>query len=121
MKVIFLDIDGVMVTGSYQRPSTHYNGYQFNPSCVDNLKQIMNQTGASIVVSSTWRKAGFRFLKQMLTANGIDKGLVGQTPVLANRDRGDEIQQYIEESQLDPSFTVEQFVILDDHNDMGKL
>lgn len=121
MKAIFLDIDGVMITGSYRKLSPAYDGYQFHPTCVENLKEIMNETGASIVVSSTWRKAGFMRLKQMLEANGIKEGLVGQTPVIDYSTRGEEIRQYIEESRLDPLRTIEQFVILDDNDDMGDL
>lgn len=121
MNVIFLDIDGVMITGSYRKLSPAYDGYQFHPTCVENLKEIMARTGAYIVVSSTWRKAGFTRLKQMLEANGIKEGLVGQTPISNYSTRGEEILQYIEESKLDPSRTVDKFVILDDHDDMGEL
>lgn len=121
MKVIFLDLDGVMITGSYQKRSAQFEGCQFAPSCVDNLKQIMERTGAYIVVSSTYRMAGFEYLRKMFAANGLTHGLIGQTPVIEYSIRGDEILQYIEESKMDPRYTVEQFVILDDHDDMGEL
>ncbi|MBP1931047.1 HAD domain-containing protein [Ammoniphilus resinae] len=121
MKVIFLDLDGVMITGSNQKLSSEYDGYVFTPTSVEHLKQIIDQTGAFIVVTSTYRKAGFSYLKKMFEANGITEGLIGQTPVLAYHSRGREIQQYIDESQLDPSLTVEKFVIIDDHDDMGEL
>jgi len=121
MKVIFLDLDGVMINGSYQNLSSEYDGYAFNPSSVDHLKQIIDQTGAYIVVTSTYRKAGFSFLKKMFESNGITQGLIGQTPILAYHSRGREIQQYIDESRLDPALTVEKFVIIDDHDDMGEL
>lgn len=121
MKVIFLDLDGVMITGSYQKRSTEFEGYHFTPSSVKNLKQIMERTGAYIVVSSTYRMAGFEYLRKMFNANGLTDGLIGQTPVIEYGIRGDEIWQYIEESRLDPQNAVEQFVILDDHDDMGEL
>lgn len=121
MKVIFLDLDGVMITGSYQKRSTEFEGYQFTPLCVEHLKQIMERTGACIVVSSTYRKAGYDYLRKLFEANGLPTGLVGQTPVIDYSIRGDEIRQYIEESHLDPHYAVEQFVILDDHDDMGEL
>lgn len=121
MKVIFLDLDGVMITGSYQKRSTQFEGYRFTPSCVDNLKQMMEKTGAKIVVTSTYRMAGFEYLRKMFEANGLTEGLIGQTPVIEYSIRGEEIRQYIEESHFDPSNAVEQFVILDDHDDMGEL
>lgn len=121
MKVIFLDLDGVMITGSYQKRSTEFEGYYFTPSSVENLKQILERTGAYIVVSSTYRMAGFEYLRKMFNANGLTDGLIGQTPVIDYGIRGDEIRQYIEESRLDPQNAVEQFVILDDHDDMGEL
>ncbi len=121
MKVIFLDIDGVMITGTHLKPSHAYNGYEFAPAAVENLKQIIDQTGAAIVVSSTWRTGGFAFLQKMFTSNGITKGLAGQTPVIHYASRGEEIQQYIEESKWDHNLKVERFVILDDNDDMGEL
>ena len=47
MKVLFLDMDGVLVT---QRPSVA------EPNLVENLKYIINTTGARIVLSSDWRR-----------------------------------------------------------------
>ncbi|WP_134701827.1 HAD domain-containing protein [Ammoniphilus sp. YIM 78166] len=121
MKVIFLDIDGVMITGTHLKPSHAYNGYEFAPVAVENLKEIIEQTGAAIVVSSTWRTGGFAFLQNMFHSNGIAKGLVGQTPVIHYASRGQEIQQYIEESKWDPTLKVDRFIILDDNDDMGHL
>lgn len=121
MKVIFLDIDGVMITGSHLKRSHAYEGYQFAPDAVTNLKQIMEETGAEIVVSSTWRTGGFTFLAKMFNSNGITTGLAGQTPIIHYANRGQEIQQYIEESKWDPKLTVDRFVILDDNDDMGEL
>lgn len=121
MKVIFIDIDGVMVTGSHLVKSTDYEGYEFNPNCVKNLKEILNKTGAYIVVSSTWRKGGFNRLKTIFESYGMHSRLIGQTPVNDYGIRGDEIKQYNEESSLDPSSTIEKFIILDDDDDMGEL
>lgn len=114
MKVIFLDIDGVMITNLSSKRG-------FNPTCVENLNQIIQQTGASIVVSSTYRQMGFSLLKEWFKANGIEEGLIGITPITSYRTRGEEIKQYIEEAQLDPSLTVDQFVIIDDYDDMSDL
>ena len=114
MKVIFLDIDGVMIT-------TNSPIGRFDPVCVKNLKQIMDRTGAYIVVSSTYRSLGFVRLKELFAANGITKGLIGVTPVIQYGIRGEEIKQYIEEASLDPSSTIDRFVIIDDNDNMGEL
>ena len=46
MKVIFLDIDGVL----------NYRGSDFiDARCLNNLRHIVNETGAKIVIISTWR------------------------------------------------------------------
>lgn len=62
MKIIFLDFDGVMDTAYYDHilskeglPSCDEYGAVFDPSCVMNLKHIIDQTGADIVVSSSWK------------------------------------------------------------------
>lgn len=112
MKVIFLDVDGVMIVG---------NERSFHPECVKNLKEITRRTGAFIVVSSTYRQMGWKKLTEWFAANGVSEGLIGMTPMLNGATRGEEIRQYIEESKLDPSTAVDQFVIIDDHDNMGPL
>ena len=60
MKVIFLDFDGVMDTGYYfaalireHKPRFDSYGMVFDPYCIENLRKIIDKTGAKIVVSST--------------------------------------------------------------------
>ena len=48
-KIIFLDIDGVLCLGK-----DHFRG--MNSKALENLKFIINETGAKIVVSSSWRE-----------------------------------------------------------------
>ena len=62
MKVLFLDFDGVMDTEYYDhilseagKPISDEYGLLFDPECVKNLKYIIDNTGADIVVSSTWK------------------------------------------------------------------
>jgi hypothetical protein len=65
MKVIFLDIDGVLNCELWYRKrhaevdmhevSAQYPFYEFSPELVENLNRITEETGAKIVVSSTWR------------------------------------------------------------------
>jgi hypothetical protein len=51
MKIIFLDIDGVLCFS--HRPVNGY--FRFNKKCVQNLKRILKKTNADIVLSSTRR------------------------------------------------------------------
>lgn len=51
MRVIFLDIDGVLTTYSYHNPDTN----NINPDKVQFLSQIVKRTGAKIVLTSTWK------------------------------------------------------------------
>ena len=62
MKVIFLDFDGVMDTVYYDyvlakegKLGNDEYGCVFDPNCIKNLKHIIDQTGADIVVSSSWK------------------------------------------------------------------
>ena len=62
MKIIFLDFDGVMDTAYYDhvlakegKPGNDKYGTIFDPYCVQNLKRIIDETGAKIVVSSSWK------------------------------------------------------------------
>ncbi len=63
IKVIFLDVDGVLVhTGTVGRRRklvnpTRVQGYiaQLDEVCVQRLKDVLEQTGALLVISSTWR------------------------------------------------------------------
>lgn len=60
--IIFLDFDGVLNTEQYQarlavdgKPNKDAWGPLFDPRAVDNLRMILDTTGASIVISSSWR------------------------------------------------------------------
>lgn len=55
MKIIFLDIDGVLALMHKQHDEF---GSLFHEEFVNNLKWIIDETGAKIVISSSWRKSG---------------------------------------------------------------
>jgi predicted mannosyl-3-phosphoglycerate phosphatase (HAD superfamily) len=64
VKVIFLDIDGVLcnhesISAGYKtRTAPEQDPYGPHVDCVAALNRIIKETGAKIVVSSTWRHAG---------------------------------------------------------------
>jgi len=134
MKVIFLDIDGVLCSIDYMnarhfkfRSDVHTGkekypikdcdvgdefGNYFDDRCVLYLESILNFTGAKIVISSTWRKKGLQRMKNLWDYRYLPGEVVGITPVL-NKSRGEEIEEYL---QLNDDIT--SFVIIDDNDDM---
>jgi Swiss Army Knife RNA repair-like protein len=127
MKVIFLDIDGVLVNrSSLMAASGAWAKGQ--PSCVAALNEITDKTDAKIVISSTWRSCGLEMMQEFLADWGVKGEVIGCTPDLSWRtgqiyaatERGDEIQAWLDlrESAIGD---VEAFVILDDDADMKHL
>mmetsp|Transcript_6678 Transcript_6678/g.11696 ORF Transcript_6678/g.11696 Transcript_6678/m.11696 type:complete len:232 (-) Transcript_6678:72-767(-) len=74
MKLIFLDIDGVLVT---RRPGV------FEESLLMNLKRIVDTTGADIVLSSDWRRHPSARLEAKRVLNAVGLTFIGCTPCLS--------------------------------------
>jgi len=61
MKIIFLDIDGVLVPDYLKDGDeafssfNHWNAAPFSKSCMKVLNRILKKTGAKVVISSDWR------------------------------------------------------------------
>ena len=55
VKVIFLDFDGVLNSDEYVRRCGHF-GVILNPDKMELLKQLVEETGANIVLSTSWRE-----------------------------------------------------------------
>lgn len=117
-KVIFLDIDGVLNSDTTIRRTA--DNYVFVGSRqLKNLKNIINVTGAKVVLSSDWRydrdnpeyNSDYLELKNELMRYGIR--FYGFTPELSSAHRGAEIDQWLKEHA-----EVSNFVILDDRTDM---
>lgn len=130
MKVLFLDIDGVLNSGNYiKRLDGQFDDpqYQIDPEAVVRLNAITNLTDCKIVVSSTWRLAflnrmagPLRSLQGCLQMYGITGDIIGMTPNKPNctrNQRGKEIQSWLD----DHIGQVDKFVIIDDDSDMGRL
>lgn len=127
MKIVFLDIDGVLVTRRSLEIKTRSPWWHlFDPPCVAALNTITATTGAVLVVSSTWRlHADWCGLVKFIADQGVIAEVIGATPrLLAKRDgvfcselRGIEIQAWLCEYE----HPVESFIILDDDSDMAHL
>lgn len=128
MKVIFLDIDGVLNTAHSMKKrevfiemGDHVVGFnQFDEICVENFNKLIEATGAKIVISSTWREGcvrngTFHLLVEHLKKQGVKGEVIGHTPVTWKGVRNREIDMWLEENK--ESSGVEKYVIIDD--DLG--
>ena len=133
-KVLFLDIDGVLNTKWWytqmdrNTPKDKYC-YAFDPNAVSNLKKIIDETGADIVISSSWKSFGISELEDMWQDRGLPGKLIGITPntvsdeMLLNADldnmelfsiRGTEIKEWLTKHGKH----VSHYAIIDDMDNM---
>ena len=121
MKIIFLDIDGVLNYGGCKaRSATGCLGVEEEK--VKLLRQIIDQTGAIVVLTSTWKTDWFptefiedlpkdgQYLEKQLAKHKVFIRAKTEDPSWAQRGQG--ILDFIETS----NYSVEQFVILDDES-----
>lgn len=131
MKIIFLDIDGVMNHQLYYREKSqherHNSGdiYDIDPVSVGFLNTLIDQTGAKVVISSTWRHSGIEYCRTALLAKGFQGEIIDITPNLRHEGclRGNEIYHWINiNSEMlcgTPNGSdFKEYVILDDDTDM---
>jgi len=110
MKVIFLDFDGVL--NLISQGHDDYGGI-FHEHFVNNLKELVEATDAKIVVSSSWRSSGLKYVRDMWEHRNYPGEVIAITPKLRDcRIRGKEIAVFME------LFHVDNYVILDDDTDM---
>ena len=111
MKVLFLDIDGVLNKRSDGEVITETDSiYTVNRVLLEHLHKIVEDTNCKIVLSSTWRifKDGIEFLEEYGQLEIFDV-----TKRIHNGRRGEEIQVYLDEHP-----DVESYAIVDDDSDM---
>lgn len=110
MKVIFLDIDGVLNSDEYidkiKKLNVNTIKRKVSVNKISLLKKAVDATGARVVLTSSWRyRRDGTLLKSLLSKYGI---LADSTPFLDNK-RGLEINKYLSDNPL-----VDRYVILDD-------
>lgn len=113
-KVIFLDMDGVM------NPAFAGNSYITKESAMQ-LKRIVAETGANVVLSTSWREFPdwAHFLRDFFAV--LDIPVIGATPVIHTRDLPDgagderpyEIRRWIERFAGSGRFN---YVVFDDND-----
>ena len=109
MKVLFLDVDGVLNNPSTPVPSD--NGLAIDPFMAFLVGRLVEDTGCKIVLSSSWRFIPFiRMTLERRVCTIYDVTSLSRESHLS---RGEEIALWLKE-HLD----VESYAILDDENDM---
>lgn len=113
MKVIFLDVDGVLNTKKTKdRVSFPPWGQKFrglDNGKVRRVSKLALETGAKVVISSTWREyMDLDELRGLLSKRGFRAEIIGKTPH-GGMTRGEEIQGWIDLNGMPDSF-----VVLDD-------
>jgi hypothetical protein len=85
MKILFMDHDGVLVPvwggkDCAMKKDNPWKCEPFSAKAVALLNNILQQTGAEIVVSSDWRKHyTLQELRDIYAANGVIRGPIGFT------------------------------------------
>lgn len=118
-KFLFLDVDGVLNNGSwamemYERGVRVFrDGLLFEPSLVQ-LRRIVDETGVTIVVSSSWRldPEACERLREWLAKYGMV--IHDQTPCVGV-ERGEDITAWFKKH---PGRY--RYIILDDDDDMSR-
>jgi hypothetical protein len=128
MKIVFLDIDGVLNSEAWfstRRAFDRANAAGFpsshlDPAAIVRVNEISQATGAGVVLSTSWRS--MEHIGLILYKHGMRVPILGKTPHLGSKtnggvyrpvDRGHEIQAW-----MDEFVTPDAYVILDDDFDM---
>jgi hypothetical protein len=148
MKIIFLDIDGVLnCEEAYRSGECKYQEWIWEDGRKDHyqrfcswsrdlLNKLIEETGAKIVISSTWRHSGIEFMKKVWEYEKMSGEIIGITPSLRSSEldipRGLEIKYYLEkdlgfshinwdrniQNEYIEKSGVENYIIIDDDADM---
>ena len=88
-------------------------------SAVDLLKEVVEKTGAVIVISSTWRiNHSLKRFKEMFSLYGWeDAPVIDHTPRTMDGFRGREINIWIREQEDFDGLKIYKYVIVDDSSD----
>ena len=129
MKVIFLDVDGVLNTEEcdnapkeWEKGSEAFLYHENMPvpmlrRCLDNLGCVLLQTDAKLVISSSWRifPERLELLTKILESLSLSETpvVVGITPDLSSSwsGRGEEVKAWLDQNE-----NCSRFVVVDDEH-----
>lgn len=117
MKVLFLDIDGVI---NSERTCELHHGYphsfgdhdmkRFDPVAIGLIRRVLEETESVVVVSSTWRMHySCEEISEGLGIPVLDRTCTGKGL------RGEEVKQWLDENTEKHSVT--KYAIIDDNSD----
>ncbi len=120
MKVIFLDIDGVLNSRKYDKTRDYSKQTDIDETRVPLVKEIADATDAKIVLSSTWRyhwnadgslcDEDGRYINEIFAKFGLT--IYDKTPDLGiMASRREEIKEWLDTTDE----TIDSFVIIDDY------
>lgn len=120
MRLIFLDMDGVM-------NASHYSLFMSDkglkdrdrlcPLAILTLNKLIEYTDAKVVITSTWRLGTtVPRLQELLDQSGFTGEVIGKTPNIGFNKRGQEIEHYVTHHKCDGFVVIE-----DDVYDCGEV
>ena len=123
MKVIFLDVDGVL--NNFHTRTVTSDGWCFvDGFLIERLRTLVKASGAKVILSSTWRDGWNRedesqnelcFIELRDALREHDIEIFDALPLPLRMRRSIAIREFFEKWKGEP---IEEFVILDDWNDM---
>lgn len=128
MKIIFLDIDGVLNHEDFYKRRKlgefEYPLSELCPKTIANLNVLIAETGAKVVISSTWRLGrSAAEIQVLLEGRGFTGEVIDCTPNLRGEGclRGNEILKWVKDNKDligADYYNFTDYVILDDDSDM---
>jgi hypothetical protein len=123
MKVLFLDIDGVLNSSKFIHENQEKiinmtsllsrGTAEIDPICLTRIRKVVETTGCQIVISSSWRILHpLDEIKDMLKELGWEAPIIDITPRKRSGIRGDEVKAW-----LNDHLEVKQFACVDDDSD----
>lgn len=121
MKAIFLDIDGVLNSDEHTAFIKSFVTYgdnmiePFDDECLYNLKYIVDETDAKIIITSTWRlfPEYLNLLMNKLEEYGLDKNVISLTISNKYKDKLQEIAVKLKK------LGITEYVVLDNDNTLN--
>lgn len=124
MKVLFLDIDGVLNSRHYwetlRKQGIEFDNSALDPACIKRIQHVCDTTGALIVISSSWRILfTLDELREKLSGDGLSTPIIGVTPrAIGNKRRGWEINRWLTDNK---DRLITHYAIVDDNSDMSPI
>jgi hypothetical protein len=135
MRVVFLDLDGVLNSDRYfehtpwPEGASWWSAAAIDPAAVQLLNALVSQTDARVVLSSSWRRrSSLEELNELLASRGLARPIIDVTPSLhrtadgVRLTRGDEILAWLAQragEAGEAGEVVEAYVALEDEEALG--